>query len=80
MKVIATTDPTPMPAIVCSGSVDPDTLARLREACLEVSATTSLAGLRATLLLERFAVPDPGAYRVQDARARMVEAAGSDWA
>lgn len=80
VKVIAMTDPTPMPAFVCSASVDSDTLARLRAACLEVSAATHLAGLRATLLLERFIVPDPGAYRVQHERAKRVEASsGSDW-
>lgn len=79
VKVIAATDPTPMPAIVCSASVDPDTLARLRDACLEVSEATELAELRATLLLERFIVPDPGAYRVQHERAKMVETAGGEW-
>jgi ABC-type phosphate/phosphonate transport system substrate-binding protein len=79
VKVIAATDPTPMPAIVCSASVNPDTLTRLREACLEVSDATELAGARATLLLERFIVPDPGAYRVQHERATMVAAAGRDW-
>ena len=79
VKVIAATDPTPMPAIVCSESVDSGTLERLREACLEVSAATDLAQLRATLLLERFIVPDPDAYRVQHDRAKVVEAAGRDW-
>lgn len=79
VKVIAATDPTPMPGIVCSGQLDAGTLERLRAACLEVAAEPGLAAVRATLLLERFVVPDPGAYRVQDQRAKVVEAAAEKW-
>ncbi len=75
VKIIATTDATPMPAIVCSGSVDPDTLARLRAACLEASNAARLAGLRATLLIERFVVPDPGAYDHRDELERWAHSA-----
>lgn len=79
VKIVATTDPTPMPAIVCSQNVDIATLALLRDAFLAVAAERALDACRNTLLIERFIVPDPASYGIQDARARRVEAAGREW-
>ena len=79
VKIVATTDPTPLPAIVCSPSVDGGTLAQLREAFLAVAAERALDACRNALLIARFIVPDPASYGVQDARARRVETAGGEW-
>jgi len=75
VKIIATTDATPMPAIVGAPDLDAGTLARLRAAFAAAVAEPALKTCRDTLLIERFVVPDPADYRVLDARARRVEAA-----
>lgn len=79
VKIVATTDPTPMPAIVCSPNVDAGTLARLREAFLAAATERALDACRNTLLIARFIVPDPAAYGIQDGRAKRVETAGRNW-
>ena len=75
VKIIATTDPTPMPAIVCAPTVDAGTLARLREAFLAVAAEAALKACRDTLLIGGFIVPDPAQYSIQGGRAKRVEGA-----
>jgi ABC-type phosphate/phosphonate transport system substrate-binding protein len=73
VRVVATTDPTPMPPLVATADISEPTIRRLRDAFLAVEAEPSLAHARETLLLERFVIPDPSVYRVQRDRAAEVE-------
>jgi ABC-type phosphate/phosphonate transport system substrate-binding protein len=75
VKIIATTDPTPMPSIVGAPNLDAATLAHLREAFMAAISEPALKACMETLLIARFIVPDPAAYGIQDARAKRVEAA-----
>ena len=52
---------------------------RLRAAFLAVAGERSLARARATLLLERFEVPDPAVYDLQKQRAHAVETGAPGW-
>jgi ABC-type phosphate/phosphonate transport system substrate-binding protein len=78
VRIVASTDPTPMPCIVASSALGADEVARLRAAFRASIDEPSLAVARQTLLLEDFAVPEPSEYRVQFERAKVVDAA-SDW-
>lgn len=75
VKIIATTDATPMPSIVGAPTLDVATLARLREAFMAAVTEPALKACRDTLLIAGFIVPDPADYGIQDGRARRVEAA-----
>ena len=73
VRVIATTDPTPMPPFVSTGNLPQATIERMRAAFLAVHEEPSLASAREALLLDRFIVPDASVYRVQRERAEEVE-------
>jgi len=75
VKIIASTDPTPMPAIVGKPGLDIDTLTRLREAFFAAVDEPALRPCLATLLIARFIVPEPASYGMQDSRAKQVELA-----
>jgi ABC-type phosphate/phosphonate transport system substrate-binding protein len=62
VRVIATTEPAPIPPLVATAALDVPTLARLREALFAAGETAELAAQRDRLLLARFAVPEPSAY------------------
>jgi len=79
VRVIATTDPTPMPPIVATARLPEKTIECLRTAFLAVQAEPALASAREALLLERFVVPDPSVYRVQRERAEEVERSSAVW-
>jgi ABC-type phosphate/phosphonate transport system substrate-binding protein len=68
-----------MPPIVATAALDPATVERLRAAFLAVAGERSLATARTTLLLERFVVPDPAAYDLQQQRAHAVESGAPAW-
>jgi ABC-type phosphate/phosphonate transport system substrate-binding protein len=70
LRVIATTEATPIPPLVATAPLDPASLARLRGALLSVAAEPTLAGARKRLLLERFAAVEPAEYDVLRERAR----------
>ena len=53
-----------MPPLIATAPLDPDTLGRLRNAFLAVEAADELAQVRETLLLRRFALPEPSSYDV----------------
>jgi ABC-type phosphate/phosphonate transport system substrate-binding protein len=78
VRVIASTDPTPMPCIVASPSVSAKDVNSLREAFRASITESSLAPARQTLLLTDFALPEPSVYQVQFERALRVDAA-QDW-
>lgn len=79
VRVIDTTDPTPMPPFVATGALSDAAVARVRSAFLAVQGAPSLARSREALLLERFIVPDPSVYEVQRSRAEEVERSGAVW-
>ena len=79
VRVLETTAPMPMPPIVATAPIGDAAVRRLREAFLGVAAEPSLADARATLLLERFVVPEPSVHQLQKQRAREVESSGEEW-
>jgi ABC-type phosphate/phosphonate transport system substrate-binding protein len=79
VRIVATTDPTPMPPLVATGALDATTVERLRAAFLAVEHEPSLAHLRSALLLKRFVVPDAAVFDVQKLRAAKVEEEGLAW-
>jgi ABC-type phosphate/phosphonate transport system substrate-binding protein len=64
VRIIAVTDAAPMPPLIATAALDPDTVGRLRSAFAAVEGADELAAVRKTLLLRRFAVPDPSSYDV----------------
>ena len=79
VRVIESTDPTPMPPIVSTAALGNAAVDRLRAAFLAVETEPDLAPARAALLLERFVVPEASVYRVQRDRAEHVERSGATW-
>jgi ABC-type phosphate/phosphonate transport system substrate-binding protein len=73
VRVIATTDPTPMPPLVATAPLKLDQVEKLRSAFLEVHKEGSLDRARQTLLVERFVVPDLSVYDETRRRAERVE-------
>jgi ABC-type phosphate/phosphonate transport system substrate-binding protein len=80
VKVIATTDATPMPPVVATAPLATETVDRLRAAFLAVEHAPELSAQRATLLLARFVVPQPADFEVQRTRAAMVDSLPERWA
>ncbi len=64
VRVIAVTDAAPMPPLIATAALDADTVGRMRAAFAAVEHAPELAPSRATLLLKRFAVPEPSTYDV----------------
>ena len=77
VRVIATTDPTPMPAIIATASLPEGDVARLREAFRASIRAPELVAERAALLLADFVVPDATVYEMQRERAAVVDAAAN---
>jgi ABC-type phosphate/phosphonate transport system substrate-binding protein len=75
VRIIASTDPTPMPPLVATAPLDGSQIEALRNAFLKVHQEPSLDKARKTLLVERFVVPDLGAYDETKRRAHLVEQA-----
>lgn len=79
VRVIETTDPTPMPPFVSTANLSDAAVERVRAAFLAVQAEPSLSSAREALLLERFIVPDASVYRIQRERAAVVEESCPVW-
>jgi ABC-type phosphate/phosphonate transport system substrate-binding protein len=75
VRIIAATDPTPMPAIIATAPIAETEVARMRDAFKAAIATAELAAEREALLLADFLVPDAAVYQVQRDRAVMVDTA-----
>ncbi len=73
VRVIESTEPTPMPPVIATANLSTATLERIRAAFLAVEAESALESARAALLLERFIVPDASVYKMQRERAEEVE-------
>lgn len=74
VRVIESTDPTPMPPLVSTG-LDIDQVNRLREAFLKLHEHAPLNAARHALLIDRFVVPDLAVYDETKRRAERVEQA-----
>jgi ABC-type phosphate/phosphonate transport system substrate-binding protein len=75
VRVIAVTDPTPMPPLVATAPLEASRIESLRNSFLAVSEEKSLDAARKALLIERFVVPDLGVYDETRRRAERVEQA-----
>jgi ABC-type phosphate/phosphonate transport system substrate-binding protein len=73
VRIIAVTDPTPMPPLVATASLKEHQVDRLRSAFLDLHKEKSLDNARQTLLVERFVVPDLSVYEETRRRAERVE-------
>jgi ABC-type phosphate/phosphonate transport system substrate-binding protein len=79
VRVVAATDPTPMPPLVATAPLGVDAVERLRKAFLRVHEERSLDNARKNLLIERFVVPDLAAYGETRRRAERVEREAEPW-
>jgi ABC-type phosphate/phosphonate transport system substrate-binding protein len=78
VRVIASTDPTPIPPLVATAALDKAQVERIRNAFLRAHEEPSLAPQMKALLVERFVVPDLAAYQATRRRAEQVEQA-EEW-
>lgn len=76
LRVVATTEPAPIPPLIAASARDDESVARLRDAFLEVGKRPELTKLRESLLLKGFAAVRPETYRVTIDRERAAIAAG----
>jgi ABC-type phosphate/phosphonate transport system substrate-binding protein len=78
VRVVASTDPTPMPPLVATAPLKSGEVERLRSAFVRAHEESALSSSLKTLLLERFVVPEIGVYAETRRRAERVEQA-EDW-
>jgi ABC-type phosphate/phosphonate transport system substrate-binding protein len=64
VRIVAVTEPAPMPPLIATAALEPGAVGRLRKAFSAVEHAPELDKVRETLLLRRFAVPEPSAYDV----------------
>ena len=77
VRIVESTEPTPMPAIVATAGLAPAALEALRQAFAASAADAELAEERETLLLAGFAFPTVDAFEPVRRRADEVDAAGA---
>jgi ABC-type phosphate/phosphonate transport system substrate-binding protein len=75
VRVVAVTDPTPMPPLVATAPLKSGEVEKLRNAFLRAHDERSLASSLKTILVERFVVPDLSVYDETKRRAERVERA-----
>jgi ABC-type phosphate/phosphonate transport system substrate-binding protein len=76
IRVVATTEAAPIPALVASSTISDRDAQWLTDALLAVADAVELAPIRAALLLRRFAPVDASVYESLRADARDADAAG----
>lgn len=76
LRVVATTEPAPIPPLVAHPDLPEADLVRLRQAFLGIGEDRSVSPLLETLLIRDFAVPEPGDYNVMLRWARTAMEAG----
>jgi ABC-type phosphate/phosphonate transport system substrate-binding protein len=79
VRVVASTDPTPMPPLVATAPMKKEEVERIRAAFLNVHREPSLDEARQALLVERFVVPELRVYDKTKRRAERVEREGEPW-
>ncbi len=75
VRLVAATDPTPMPPLIATAPLKPDEIERLRAAFRRVHEEKSLDAARKALLIDRFVVPELSVYDETKRRAQLVEKA-----
>jgi ABC-type phosphate/phosphonate transport system substrate-binding protein len=75
VRVVAVTDPTPMPPLVATSSLTSQKVENLRDAFRRAHEEPSLSMALKTILVERFVVPDLSVYDETKRRAERVERA-----
>src|SRR5262245_32466639 len=75
VRIVAVTDPTPMPPLVATASLKDNQTEQLRSAFRAVHEERSLDKARQTLLIEKFVVPELSVYDETKRRAERVEQA-----
>jgi len=75
VRVIGSTDPTPMPPLISTAALAAAQVEGLRDAFRRVHQEKSLEAARKTLLVDRFVVPDLSVYDETKQRAHRVEEA-----
>jgi ABC-type phosphate/phosphonate transport system substrate-binding protein len=78
VRIVASTDPTPMPPLVATAPLTQEQIDRLRKSFMQVHEEAALEKPRRALLVERFVVPDISVYEETRRRAERVEQAG-EW-
>jgi ABC-type phosphate/phosphonate transport system substrate-binding protein len=78
VRVIAVTDPTPMPPLVATASLTTEEVTKLRHAFRRANEEPSLTTSLKAILVERFVVPDLSVYDETRRRAERVEQA-EEW-
>jgi len=76
LRVVATTEPAPIPLLVGHPELPEPELFRLRQAFLDAGRVPSLSPVLEALLVREFAVPEPRDYDVLPGRARAAIGAG----
>ena len=79
VRVVASTDPTPMPPLVSTAALRPEQLKALRNSFLRLHDERSLDDARKALLVERFVVPELAEYDLTKHSAERVEREGEPW-
>ena len=79
VKVVASTEPTPIPAFVATAALDPGALERLRAVFIDAGSASDLAAVRERLLLDGFTVPAAATYAPLAARRAALNAAPELW-
>ena len=77
VRVVAVTDPTPMPPLVATAALKPEQTHRLRTAFVDLNKEKSLDEARKALLIDRFVVPDLNVYDETKRRAERVDKAAA---
>ena len=79
VRVVASTDPTPMPPLIATAPLKTEEIARVRTAFLRLHEESALDSARKALLVERFVVPELADYGITKNRAERVEREGEPW-
>lgn len=79
VRIVASTDPTPMPPLIATAPLKVAEVERLRNAFRRVHEERSLDEARDALLIERFVVPDLSVYDETKRRAERVERETEPW-
>lgn len=73
VRIVASTDPTPMPPLIATARLEPEKIQALRNSFSRIHEEKSLNQAREALLVERFVVPDLAVYDETRRRAERVE-------
>lgn len=79
VRVVASTDPTPMPPLIATAPLKKEEIDGIRKAFLQVHEERSLDEARKALLVERFVVPEITVYDETRRRAERVEKESEPW-